>query len=494
MEENRNKERFLTIFSVIGIISFVLIIGVFLLKSGKIMGYDGFYHIKKAFLMRTEGFKAFNNNEFAFSVLANNPTDHEMLLHLIQAPFTLIKNLATALNLYVIFSYAALGVATFLFLKSQKIKFSLFWTLIMLVGSKDLLFRASLGRAPVLSIALWLLLLYLIINKKYLWQFVFAFFYLWFYGDFLFIGMIAVLYSLAVLVTERKLEWKNILMVVGGLLAGLIVNPFFPKNIQFYIWHFSIPYATIPKGGEWGPINLPNLFRDSFLPLVSALFGTLALFLTRKQKPLSLFLFMMALAFFLLTNRSQRFVEILIPMAVLFGASSLSDFLKESELDKFLEEKVMLRRFVAICALFFVIALGWQNLNGEKDFIENERNVARYKGGAEWLVQNTPKDSVVFHADWDDFPELYFWDSHNRYVVGLDPTFLYFQDKKLYQEFVSITIGNTALPSSQIKNDFNSKYIFTDTGHNELISQISKDEHIKLRYSDSESLVYEITD
>jgi hypothetical protein len=45
-------------------------------------------------------------------------------------------------------------------------------------------------------------------------------------------------------------------------------------------------------------------------------------------------------------------------------------------------------------------------------------------GAAEWLRTNTPEGSMVFQTDWDDFPYLYYYNTHNTWLVGLDPTYL----------------------------------------------------------------------
>ena len=51
-----------------------------------------------------------------------------------------------------------------------------------------------------------------------------------------------------------------------------------------------------------------------------------------------------------------------------------------------------------------------------------------YRDGALWLARNTPAGSRVFTTGWDDFPHMFFWNTHNTYLVGLDPTYTSIED------------------------------------------------------------------
>ena len=74
----------------------------------------------------------------------------------------------------------------------------------------------------------------------------------------------------------------------------------------------------------------------------------------------------------------------------------------------------------------------------------------RYAAASAWLQANTPAGSRVFQTDWDDFPELYFWNAHNTYLVGLDPTYMYLHDGPLYLRWRAITRGEVELPGAAI--------------------------------------------
>ena len=67
--------------------------------------------------------------------------------------------------------------------------------------------------------------------------------------------------------------------------------------------------------------------------------------------------------------------------------------------------------------------------------------------GAGWS-RTRRRDARVFATDWDDFPELFFWNTHNTYLLGLDPTYMYLHDPQLYLRWRAITRGQVDLPGA----------------------------------------------
>ncbi len=56
--------------------------------------------------------------------------------------------------------------------------------------------------------------------------------------------------------------------------------------------------------------------------------------------------------------------------------------------------------------------------------IDRSKPYGLYANASAWLEKNTPSSSRVFQTDWDDFPRLFFYNTHNTYLIGLDPTYL----------------------------------------------------------------------
>lgn len=53
---------------------------------------------------------------------------------------------------------------------------------------------------------------------------------------------------------------------------------------------------------------------------------------------------------------------------------------------------------------------------------------ARHETAARWLASHARPGEVVFHAAWDAFPELFYFAPEQRYLVALDPAFIYYAD------------------------------------------------------------------
>ena len=69
-------------------------------------------------------------------------------------------------------------------------------------------------------------------------------------------------------------------------------------------------------------------------------------------------------------------------------------------------------------------ASGVVNAAGARAEIRDLRDPFAMRGASAWLADHTPAGSLVFNADWVEFPELFYYDQRNVYVTGLDPRYL----------------------------------------------------------------------
>jgi len=116
----------------------------------------------------------------------------------------------------------------------------------------------------------------------------------------------------------------------------------------------------------------------------------------------------------------------------------------------------------------------------------------RYAGAARWLTHNSPEGAVVFTSDWDDFPELFFFNRHNRYLAGLDPTysFLYWPDA--YRRWEEIARGDLE-DVEELRSLWNADYVFTDREHRAFYRGLEKLRGVELVYQDEHALVYRLS-
>ncbi|MBI5022718.1 MAG: hypothetical protein HZC05_00935 [Candidatus Magasanikbacteria bacterium] len=99
---------------------------------------------------------------------------------------------------------------------------------------------------------------------------------------------------------------------------------------------------------------------------------------------------------------------------------------------------------------------------------------------------------MIFHTQWADWPMLFYHNSNNVYIAGMDPTFFYRYDQKLYKTWVTIGAGQETKPEKKIKNDFGANIILLKLTEKKLLEQIEKNSQFVLKYEDKEAKIFEI--
>src|SRR5581483_2873430 len=112
-----------------------------------------------------------------------------------------------------------------------------------------------------------------------------------------------------------------------------------------------------------------------------------------------------------------------------------------------------------------------------------------YSGAGEWLAQHTLPGERVFATDWDDFPRLFYYDTRDVYLVGLDPTYMALYDQSLYLRWRDIGRGDTPFTAEEIRTRFGARWIFTDTQHTGFLRMARQVPELKQVYSDPDTVV-----
>ena len=153
---------------------------------------------------------------------------------------------------------------------------------------------------------------------------------------------------------------------------------------------------------------------------------------------------------------------------------------------------IRLKRGAQAVAAAAIVACFVLSVRHVHDDVREEPDSLAYRGGATWLAANTPSDSIVFHTDWDDFPMLFFYNTHNRYIVGLDADNLRLKDEQLFRLWESITLGEVADPADQIIQTFHSHYVFTDREHDDFIRIADSSSRFQRKFIDDYTIVYRV--
>jgi hypothetical protein len=130
-----------------------------------------------------------------------------------------------------------------------------------------------------------------------------------------------------------------------------------------------------------------------------------------------------------------------------------------------------------------------------------------YRGGMEWLSNNTARGDLIFNTDWDDFPKLFYYNPDLAYVSGLDPTYLLDKNKELADLYGKITIGKdmsdeeVGRMGELIRDNFCvgegerrrcARYAFTDREHEDFYNNALDSGWFDVAYEDEECAVFRL--
>jgi len=312
---------------------------------------------------------------------------------------------------------------------------------------------------------------------------------------------------------EKRLEWRPVVYTAIGTGLGMLVNPYFPDNIVFFIRHIApklTETTTVSVGSEWYPYRTTQLLENSPLALVAFLAGVVALglFERRMDNRTATALFV-AIFFGLLLFQSRRFIEYFPPFALVFCALAWKPILlgarklrseappldalaTTSSSQKFLPKYQHLLAPAILGALLLVGA--WISVQDARSSIASSKPYTLYSGAANWLEENSPAGARVFQTDWDDFPRLFFYNTHNTYLIGLDPTYMTLYDADLYDLWEEITQGDVEHPSDFIYPRFGAQYVVSDLLHRDFIQRAENDPGLELVFRDSDAVVFQVTE
>lgn len=458
--------------------------------------FDGYYHIKWA-QMLWENMRARHFFPPAFPWLpltSLNPgqyVDHHLLYHILLIPFTWFRDLQTGAKVAAIL-YASLAVIScYWVIVRYEIRYRLVWLLALLACSAPFLYRLNMTKAPPLSIIFLVIGTYLLFEKKYWLLLPLGFVFAATYDMFVLLGLAVSIWTIVNGWAEGRFEWRPLAWVSAGLLLGLIINPYFPQNLQLLYEHARMKITptdfTVKVGQEWYPYDTREFVVNSYVALTAMLVGYIAFDGSdRKRAQRPLYFLILTTVLLVMTARWKRFMEYFPPFAILFAAFTLEQFWRGRAVFTHLPDDVMqaLQPFLdrqqptatakdvksqenwrlikaGFVAAALIITLLANVVRTSRDISESDPR-DYYAKGAAWMRANVPAGQMVFNTDWDDFPRLFFYDPTHVYVSGLDPTYLHERNLELSNLYVRITTGDEEDPAPLIRDRFGARWVFSD--------------------------------
>jgi len=441
------KKTFIT-----AILIFIIFFSLFFFIHSRIKGLytidDPYYHVKHAYLMADSGNYVLVKPWLEFHFFKYAPVDAYWGYHIILAVLINFFGILTGAKILASLLSALAFPVFYLILKDYKIKFALLFTFLYFASSYFFQFRLLSERPYIAAFTVLPLGFWLLSRKKYVWLFALSFIYTIFYELSPLIIILAGFYCLAEYYFNKNINLKPIISTAGGVLTGILLHPNFLNYFYLiFISLFQILFlkfsgvnlnvgAELHTGKFFDYVN-QNSIGLAFYLLVLAVFFALPKIKNEAKNSITYFLFIYSGSWFVFSLIVPRGIDYWYPFAWLFIVFVFNNLLNSPEwrmIKKFIISRVNAKIliFFMVSVIFSLVLYNFIYIYGQvmsrsQDTIDND-----FQEANEWLIKNTPKNSIIFYANWSIWPLMFFYNDHNHYVAGMDPTFLYEYDRNTY--------------------------------------------------------------
>jgi len=484
---------------------------------------DSFYHFRHAALYAERGLTMSAFPWLVQSVVSRYASDLGYGFHVLLIPFTRLSDPVLGAKLATAFEIALVMGLCYWVMRRQAIAYAAAWPFMLIFFSPAIVYTVTQTRPQTLLMGFAMpLLSFLMLGGP--WgvfgaSAAISFFHL--NAAAVVPGVVAVA-AVVKGIVERRWEWRTWIAAAVGLGLGWVLrpNPIGSAHLLYLqtIVHEVARQRHLPLlfGGEWSPMPAAALLGFSYFLLIWA--AAILVFLmaeVRRHQSLtradrsflwtSLLLSLVCFAAALVV--SKRTVPLWAAFSVLFVAKAFTMLLNASDRrpGQLLGEDARLTATFGIAVLLGVmIWSGASQVLVQKSW--PSRDPQQMKGPAQWIASQAKPNDIVFNVNWDAFPELFFWNTRQRYVSGLDPVFLYGYNAGLYWEAHHLQTGEAtartwASPAAGpdggedvhavLRRDFHASYLVLDKRRNQgLYAYLLGDQRFAMGFEDDISAVF----
>ncbi len=471
----------------------LLVLGFYQFAAPSLPVTDSYYHIKIAYLLRTEGI-LYEYPWAHFSTWRDNYIDKDFLFHVLLMPFT-FGNLILGAKLAIVTFSSLLITTVYIVLRKEKVIFPELFTLLMLtVGIGHFFSRLHYLRGHLLSVLLAVISLYLIFRRKPLGVGVVALIYALSYGTPYLVIIFATIYWLACFLRKVSLPNRSIFAAVFGMVIGLVIHPYFPENINFlYLQTIKVLFSRwfADSGLQLASELTPYYFehpKEVIYGFSFIIFFLIYPFIFRKklnEKELTLFFF--AAAFFLLTLFFNRFIEYAAPFGIWYMGVVVSDLYRK---EQFIFSYPKFKSYIWSLSLLIAVTLF---IYGYQKQLRNFKNIAagsRVENAAIWLKNNTPKGEIIFTCNYSKTHELFFFNHQNYYMVAGDELFFYEWNKELWKVKQEFAFGRSNNLHGDLVEQLGLRYGYCRNRFIKLRNQLEASPQFEILFKDKKGYIF----
>jgi hypothetical protein len=461
---------------------------------------DGYLHIRMAQFLKEWG-PHYDFHWARYSVFARNFADKDFLYHVLLIPFTFFPNIFFGAKVSAaLFTAALYLIFWWMLARHCRQKYLIPPFLIAFLCSAAFLQSLSQPRNMIIIIALTLLFTDALIKKNQWALFTITCVYALTHVSSPYLLLFALLGEGVRFANEREFSRESIVTVSLGLVAGCLMHPNFPNNLLiFYLNGILVPIFALKWGLELGAEFFPIDTRDFVLSypfILIALLLLIALGATQTKKARTSTQIWLAITgfFFIFSFFSQRYLAHVYPLVLISLASYLSDWLAAREGLTALRQNKYLRAAGIIAGLLLFILLGLHTYKGFRQRLVSERIYnGHYEAVGALMSRHIPAGEVIFHANWSDSQYFIGLNPKDDYFVTLDPIYMYYWDKNLYNLYRETAFGRAADPYAALKNIFKVNYGYVGKNYfSGLIAQIRPDPRFEVMAEDGLGLIFRV--
>jgi len=230
-----------------------------------------------------------------------------------------------------------------------------------------------------------------------------------------------------------------------------VIHPNFPANVElFWIQNVTVLVSTVwgektgfDMGGEFEPFNFASLFLFVLIPAAMTVAATTMAWSRRRANVLPLALAMTAIGFFIITLRTQRFVEYLVPFAVFALAVAWQPGRNRTLAPALVGTGVL---WIALLARYPIELLLIRDNAFPSPVAANLREV---------LLEN----EQIVTCDWKFTGEMMLALPDRKFIVALDPVFFAMNDPVLYRTWFETIHSPLPNAASVLREKFDARYV-----------------------------------
>ena len=161
----------------------------------------------------------------------------------------------------------------------------------------------------------------------------------------------------------------------------------------------------------------------------------------------------------------------------------------------------------AVGVAVLLVMSGWSVWRSARS-MEVATPPTEYQEAGEWLAAHSREGDIVYNVYWDTFAKLFYWDTTNRYVSGMDPIFEYAFDRSLYWkshylqtgQATRLACGNAACTSdaqvdtfTAMRRDFGATWLLVEKDRSpKLYRYVSSDVRFVPAFENAKHAVYRL--